>query len=87
MIIVSTFVQSIYMNSDVVPVFVSLFICGLFFTFTGKKYLINLIKSTNKVRLIKFAASDNTVGIMRLMGIGALIIGTVGLIAVIFRLV
>ena len=75
------------MNNEFIPTSVALFVCGLFFTFIHKKYLINLIKSTNKFRLIKIDPSNNTVQVMRMIGIGALAIGTIDLIAILFKLI
>lgn len=64
------------------PTTIALIVGGAFFAFCNKKYLINLIKSTNKFRLFKFDPSNNTVQIMRFIGIGSLIIGLLSMLSV-----
>jgi hypothetical protein len=73
-----------HLTDDMFITIIGILGCGLIFTFMKDEHLRNLIKTMNKYRVLQLEPKS-TVQLMRLVGKGALIIGTFGTLSYIFQ--
>lgn len=72
------------MNNEMISTYVAFLVFGLLASLTKEKYLHNLIVSSNKIRIFKLEPKI-TIRLMKIFGIGFLIIGVLGIFSFVLK--